>query len=456
MRRILLALVLISGTAHAQELLHAGPMRAWTDLRSTAIWVQTERAVDVQLRFFPAATPAAARLTPAVTTSPAQELIATFVLTGLEPGTAYRYELYLDGRLVERPYPFAFTTQPLWRWRAPAPDFTAMFGSCLYINEPAYDRPGTPYGSDYQILAAMAARRPDLMLWLGDNLYTREADFLSPAGLAARYWHDRALPELQPLLAATSHYATWDDHDYGSNDSDESYPLKGASLELFGRYWPAVVYGTPETAGVFQKVTWDDVDFFLLDDRYHRKPNDWPAGPDKTMLGRAQLEWLKASLLTSHAAFKVVVNGNQVLNANSRYETMTGFADTGELLAWIASNRIDGVLFLSGDRHHSELIRVQRSGGYPFYDFTSSSITAGLHVMKPDDPEYHNPLRVDGTLLVEHSFGVLRFTGEGKQRRVTLQACGVDGAVRWERVISRDELSFPARVTDGKRRRAGM
>ena len=444
MRRLLLFLAFLPGLARAEELLHAGPMRAWTELRSTAIWVQTERAADVQIRYFPIAAPEAARVTPVVTTSAGQQFVATFVLAPLEPGTEYRYELYIDGRLYARPYPLAFTTQPLWQWRVPAPDVTAMFGSCLYVNEEAYDRPGTPYGSDYGILKAMAAKRPDLMLWLGDNLYTREVDFYSPTGLAARYWHDRALLWLQPFLAATSHYATWDDHDYGSNDSDETYPLKAASLELFSRYWPAPVYGTPETRGVFQKVTWGDADFFLLDDRYHRKPNGWPAGPDKTMLGRAQLDWLKASLVASRAVFKVVVNGNQVLNANGRYETMTDYADTGELLAWIASNRIEGVLFLSGDRHHSELVRVQRPGGYPLYDFTSSSITAGVHVIKPDDPEYRNALRVDGTLVMEHSFGVLRFTGDPGQRRVTLQACGVDGAVRWERTITRDELSFPA------------
>ena len=434
---------MLPGLAHGEEVLHAGPMHAWTELRSTAIWVQTSRPADVQLRYFPAAIPAAARLTPVIATVAAQEHIATFLLAGLEPATTYRYELYIDGALVERPYPLELTTQPLWRWRQPAPDFEAMFGSCLYVNESPYDRPGKPYGSEFEILAAMAAHRSDLMLWLGDNLYTREVDFFSPAGLAARYRHDRALPELQPLLAATSHYATWDDHDYGPNNTDATYPLKATSLELFGRYWPAPAYGTPETPGVFQKVSWGDADFFLLDDRWYRKPNDWPAGPDKTMLGRAQMEWLKASLIASEAVFKVVVNGNQVLNANSRHETMTKFADTEELIAWIARNSIDGVLFLSGDRHHGELVRIQRPGVYPLYDFTSSSITAGVHVMKPDDPEYVNPLRVDGTLAMEHNFGVVRFSGAPKQRRATLQLYGVDGALRWERTITRDELSFP-------------
>lgn len=57
-RRLLLLLVL-PAIARADELLHAGPLHAWSELRSTAIWVQTERAADVQLRYHPAAARAA-------------------------------------------------------------------------------------------------------------------------------------------------------------------------------------------------------------------------------------------------------------------------------------------------------------------------------------------------------------------------------------------------------------
>ena len=435
---------MLPGLAHGEEVLHAGPMHAWTELRSTAIWVQTSRPADVQLRYFPAAIPAAARLTPVIATVAAQEYIATFLLAGLEPATTYRYELYIDGTMVERPYPLELTTQPLWRWRQPAPDFEAMFGSCLYVNESPYDRPGKPYGSEFEILAAMAARRPDLMLWLGDNLYTREVDFFSPARASRRATattaHSPSCSRCSPRPVTTRPGTTTTTAPTTPTPPTRSRRPRSSCSDATGRRRS---YGTPETPGVFQKVSWGDADFFLLDDRWHRKPNDWPAGPDKSMMGRAQMEWLKASLIASEAVFKVVVNGNQVLNANSRHETMTKFADTEELIAWIARNRIEGVLFLSGDRHHGELVRIQRPGVYPLYDFTSSSITAGVHVMKPDDPEYVNPLRVDGTLAMEHNFGVVRFSGAPKQRRATLQLYGVDGALRWERTITRDELSFP-------------
>lgn len=424
--------------------LHAGPMLGYVTLREAAVWIQTSREATVQLRFFPEAQAQRARLTSPVRTREDDDFAATFLLTGLEPATRYLYELYLDGQRVERPYALAFTTPPLWQWRTAPPDVTVLFGSCAYINEEPYDRPGVPYGGDYHIFETMAGTRADLMLWLGDNVYTREVDFDTPRGIAARYRHDRALPQLQRLLAAMPHLAIWDDHDFGPNDADRSYQLRGASLAVFARYWPAIRLGLPELPGVFQKFSLTDVDFFLLDDRSYRTPNRAPRDADTTMLGRGQLQWLKDALASSRARFKVVALGNQVLNPLTRHEGLVNFpADYEGLLDFIREARIVGVLFLSGDRHHSELIRLQRKGMYPLYDFTSSPLTSGPHRMREDDPEKNNPHRVSGTLLEERSFGSLSFVGGGEERRVVLRAYAADGTPRWERTIAARELTFP-------------
>jgi alkaline phosphatase D len=458
--RLAAAIVLLSSLpsgAQAPSALLSGPMPAYSDLRETAIWLQTTHAVDAQIRFHPEGRPAEARLSPVVRTGPADDYVAVFTLAELDPGTRYAYEVYLDGRSVARPYPLAFTTQTQWRWRTDPPDFALMFGSCAYINDPAYDRPGAPYGSDHEIFTAMAAKRPSFMLWVGDNVYTREADFFSPGGIRYRYRHDRALPLLQPFLASTHHYATWDDHDYGPNDSDATFALKEVALEVFQRYWPATHRGLRDTPGVFQRFAWNDVDFFLLDDRFHRMPDRWADGPDKTMLGRAQLDWLKASLVSSRAPFKVIAVGNQVLNPLSRSEGWLDYpGEQAELLDFIRDRKIDGVLFLSGDRHLTELIRLERPGQYPLYDYTSSPLTAGVLALGDDHPEKNNPHRVPGTLLNEHTFGMLRFEGPPAGRRVRLQAYDKAGAMKWERVISASEISFPkapAPGPDERRRR---
>ena len=48
-----------------------------------------------------------------------------------------------------------------------APEFSFLAGACSYFNEPIYDRPGKPYGSDSSIFETMAKEKAAFMLWLG-------------------------------------------------------------------------------------------------------------------------------------------------------------------------------------------------------------------------------------------------------------------------------------------------
>ena len=62
----------------------------------------------------------------------------------------------LDGEEVALDRPLRFTTQPLWQWRTDPPSFTAALGSCAYVNDPPYDRPGDPYGGGWMIRLRVA------------------------------------------------------------------------------------------------------------------------------------------------------------------------------------------------------------------------------------------------------------------------------------------------------------
>src|SRR5690606_32402414 len=115
-----------------------------------------------------------------------------------------------------------FQTLADWQFRATAPDFHFITGSCNYLNDEPYDRPGKPYGQGGEIHRHMAESGADFMLWLGDNMYTRPAEYSSPSGIWYRYFKDFSAPEMQPLLRNMHHYAVWDDHDYGPNDSNRS------------------------------------------------------------------------------------------------------------------------------------------------------------------------------------------------------------------------------------------
>lgn len=443
--RSALPLILCALSSYGQRpapdsLLRSGPMLGYSEMTETSIWLQTTRPVDVQIRFWKDGEEKRARLTEVVRTTKENDLIARFIVPRLQFGTHYEYEVYIDETRIDLPYATKFQTQTMWQWRTDPPPFRMAVGSCAYANDTPFDRPGNPYGSDMRIFKTIAGQSPDLMLWLGDNVYLREGDWGSESGIRYRYAHTRALPELQELLASTHHYAMWDDHDFGPNNSDRTYPLREVSLEVFRDYWSNRGYGTQETAGTFSKFTWADVDFFMLDGRYHRSPNRTPAtSPEKVMFGPAQMQWLLDSLRASQAPFKVVAAGSQILNATGTAERLTNFpVEYDKLLSVIREEKIGGVVFLSGDRHHTELLKVDGGGGYPLYELTISPLTAGLSVAKA---ELNNPLRVQGTLINDvHTFALLDVSGPRNGRALSITVLDTDGRLRWKRKITEMEL----------------
>jgi alkaline phosphatase D len=428
--------------ALAENGVAAGPMVGFGGHHEVALWVHTLRPGQVRVRYWPEDAPQTALRTPAQPTAGEDGRVARVQVRELSPGTRYAYEIEVDGTLVPRGYPLRFQTQPLWVRRAEPPAFTVALGSCAYINDARFEVPGKePYGGldGHVIFERLTEAKPDLMLWLGDNIYLRETDWTSRNGIFRRYRHDRALPVLQPLLGSVHHYATWDDHDYGPNDADRSFSLKGDALDAFRENWLNPSYGLPETAGVFGQFTWGDVDFFLIDNRYHRASSHAPRDADKAMLGAAQLQWLIDGLTTSKAPFKIVAGGGQVL---SPFDLWEGYAqhphERDQLLDAIVERKIPGVVFLSGDRHHTELQRVQPEGSYPLYDFTSSPLTARPANPKP---ELNSPTRVQGTLLVgSRNFGLLKFSGPKGDRVMEMSAVDVTGAVRWTHTVKASEL----------------
>jgi len=147
--------------------------------------------------------------------------------------------------------------------------------------------------------------------------------------------------------------------------------------------------------------------------------------PVKKMWGAEQMEWLKQSLLSSRATFKIIVNGNQVLNQVSPYDKLLDFpAEYQELMDFLLQQKIKGVLFMSGDRHHSEIIRIERPGTYPLYDLTISPLTSGTHVF--GGPEKNNPSRVLG-IDQKQNYGRITVGGMRGKRKLQVTFLGVKG-----------------------------
>jgi len=434
----LLFFICMGQSAFAQDkLLQSGPMVGYSTMKEVLLWAQTTQTAKVHFVYYPIDKPAEKMQTELVETQAFTAFVARIVAK-VKPSTKYNYELYINNKLVKRPYTLTFQSQTLWQYRTEPPAIKFLFGTCLYVNEPEVDRPGEPYGGNFEILTAMAGKKADFMLWGGDNTYMREADFDSKTGVMHRYTHTRSLPELQPLLGGMHHYATWDDHDYGPNDSDESYALKEQTLETFKLFWGNPTYALNKSvAGNFG---WTDVEFFLLDDRWFRTPMDMRSIPNQ-MLGNDQLKWLIEALKSSKATFKFIVSGGQILNtdASPYTENYIRFREEREgFLKMLQDERIGGLVLLTGDRHHTELSKMERPNTYPLYDFTISPMTAGASGDRGKDDK--NYFRVPETYYGSRNFAVFEVTGTRKERVLTVQVCDIKGEVVWKREIKASEL----------------
>lgn len=268
-----------------------------------------------------------------------------------------------------------------------------------------------------------------MMLWLGDNLYYVLQPFNYKSQLK-RNIKTRLNKKLNELLASKQNYAIWDDHDYGHNNSDGSFKFKNTSLNVFQQFWPnptndSLNYYTYKKA---------DVQFFMLDDRYNNEQ-------EKTVLGNRQLDWLKKELAASNANFKFICIGMQAINPMSTkecfYKTNTEYKT---LLEYIQQQQINGIIFLSGDRHHAELLKVQENGMYPLYDFTTSPLTMYPIKIGKKNKEFKNPYRIDHTYYPNYNFGKISVTGDFKDRKCLLELKNKQGNVIWRYEIKKMDL----------------
>jgi alkaline phosphatase D len=433
MKSIFIALFLLAPVLLTAQI-KSGPMLGYADMKEVLIWVQTQQAASVHIQYHEIGDKKIYTTDP-VRTEKATAYIARIIADEVTMGKKYAYEVWVNNKKMSFDYPLEFQTQELWQYRKDPPAFSFIFGTCNYVNEEATDRSGRPYGGADEVYAAMHAQKPDFMLWGGDNFYYREPDY-TRTGMIHRNDHTRGAKSLQPLLANVHHYAIWDDHDYGPNDSDRSFPLKYTSLEMFKMYWgnPNFIFPNEGITGKFQ---WADVEFFMMDDRWFRAPNE-VADPQKAYWGEKQMTWLLDALSGSKASFKVIVNGGQVVSPAKVFENMANYeGERNYLLKELKSRNIPGVLFLTGDRHISDLNKLTREGTYPLYDLTVSPMTAGkADAVKQD----YNETLVEGTLVTERAFSKIDVSGPAKDRELKITIHNIKGDVIWTKAIKSSEL----------------
>lgn len=306
------------------------------------------------------------------------DLCVVFDLRGLAPATNYRFAIGDAAPADPDAWPHDFRTAP-----DPAlPARVALaFGSCCK------DTPGEPL----PIFDTIAANTPDALVLLGDTPYIDSTDL---AVQRRRYREFFANAQLAALRASTATYATWDDHDFGLNDTDGRLIDRANARRAFVEYHAnAGASGRCDSRedgehgqGIYSKFRLGPVEVFLLDARWFSRTEPSPVDPDKlTLLGAQQWEWLRRELLASTATFKVLATG-MIWNESVRpLKTDYWGAYPHERAAvWklIADAKIDGVVLMGGDIHRSRLLKHPpdfTGAPYPLYEFISSPLKQNVH-----------------------------------------------------------------------------
>lgn len=244
------------------------------------------------------------------------------------------------------------------------------------------------------LLRDIAAEKPDLFLYVGDNVYgdaysgdmRLEELRRAYAGLAAN-------PDFQAVWSAVPTHAVWDDHDYGLNDAGGDFSAREFAERIFERFYRLDEEdprrGRP---GVYGAYTYGPegrrVQVILLDTRFFRSPlketdeRGAPgkeryvpdADPAKTMLGEAQWAWLNRTL-REPADIRLLVSSIQVIAGGHGWEAWRTLPlERERLYRTIAETGAQGVVLISGDRHRAGLYRIGGQTGYPLYEMTASSL----------------------------------------------------------------------------------
>src|SRR5262245_47812274 len=282
-----------------------------------------------------------------------------------------------------------------------------VFGSCIHQDKPQH------------VWDAINAVKPDLFIFAGDNIYGDTKDMKV---LKAKYDKLGAQPGYQKMKQQCPIVATWDDHDYGQNDAGFEYPQREASQQLFLDFF-GFAKDSPlrRQKGIYHSQMFGPpgkgVQVILLDPRYHRsplkkRPGNAPPGKGPyeqsvdrtaTILGETQWQWL-AEELKKPARLRLLVSSIQVISEEHTWEKWMNHPHERErLLHLLAASKAEGIIILSGDRHHAELSVMDAGLGYPLFDLTSSGMNQGFERWRMPEQNKHRVW----TMFSGHNFGVL-------------------------------------------------
>ncbi|NHZ94211.1 alpha/beta fold hydrolase [Massilia sp. CCM 8734] len=335
------------------------------------------------------------------------------------------------------------------------PRITFAVGSCQYPaglldSEPAYQS----YARLAARLRAEAADAPAFLVLAGDQIYSdASAGLFDPTALDDRYkrpyeklFSNRHVREVMRQRPA---YMMLDDHEIGDNWAPHAdgaaRAAKIAGCEGYRKYQRA--YDVQDNA-MWYPFENAGQRFFMADTRSEREARSLRNLRAARIMGKAQMDALKLWLLEAHEGPRFVVTSSMLglrrralLGAGEvarlRCDGWEGYpASMAELLAHIVMNKIDHVVFLSGDEHLScdtrltlwcgeRLVQVRSVHASPLYaPYPFANAREDEFAASPDYSCFEHVDDVTGSCRLIHC---VAYTEYKEDAGFTLVTVGPDG-----------------------------
>ncbi len=306
------------------------------------------------------------------------DFIARHKFTELKPGTEYFYKIkyILEGNRRGKSDWQSFKTLP-----GDAKEKEVNFVMVTGMNFRRFSSGINQYGNKataggdlktgFPGYISILSENPDFFIGNGDNVYydhPRDSSAKTTEEMR-KHWHRLFhMDNFQKMASKTPIFWLKDDHDHRYNDSDTLrvdekgnalLPSHSDGIRLFLEQAP---FSTEDPSSAIPYRTYHlnkDVQIWMLEGRDFRSPNRKPDGPEKSIWGEEQKQWLKETLLESTATFKLLISPTPMVGPDDAYKIDNqtnpgGFRyERDEFVSWLKENNImeNGFYVLCGDRH---------------------------------------------------------------------------------------------------------
>lgn len=311
-----------------------------------------------------------ARRTPFQSATDAHDFIVRAEITDLKPGTTYHYRTVFGNTEAAAQAGSACSFKTLAGGSQNTP-VCFIVGSCMNYNKFMLGKKGKASGPEtatkedkrlgFPSFESMLKLRPDFFIGTGDIVYYDHPLRVAKTVPQLRQcWHEQfRFPRLIEFFRRVPAYWSKDDHDFRYNESDnttDELPSPKTGIDMFREQLPLLAAGSYKPSYRTHRVS-KDLQIWLTEGRDYRSPNEMPDGPEKSLWGVEQREWLKSTLKASDAKWKILISptpmvGLDDLKKIDNHADISGFRHEADaFFAWLKENQIDNLTLVCGDRH---------------------------------------------------------------------------------------------------------